>query len=50
MQVIENRCVITVTNPYRREDLQPLFAAKILDPIQEQLKSLGKQLDLNIDD
>jgi hypothetical protein len=42
-QVIENRCIVTVSNPYRHEALDLLFAATILDPIQEQLKSLGKE-------
>lgn len=41
-EVIENRCIISVTNPYRRPEMQPLFAAQVLEPIQEELKSLSK--------
>jgi hypothetical protein len=45
MKIIENRCVVTVSNPYKQEGLGLLFASQILDPIQEQLKALGKEVD-----
>lgn len=44
--MIENRCVLVVSNPYREKTLQGLFEALVLEPIQDLLRSIRKDIDI----
>ena len=49
-QVIENRCLLNVTNPYHRDAyMQQRFHTEILEVLEEELKNTGDKVDERVE-